>query len=220
MSLRAMLLKEALLHWRGRGQLVSTAAFGAITLLLFSFAVGPNSQLLRQHSAGFLWLAILLGSTLSLGESLRVETEHRALEGTLLLGVGERAIFYAKALALTVQLTFLGWILIPVMVVLYDAGTMKVPGLMLTVAAGAAGIAAPGTLYAAMAAGTRDRQVLLPLLLFPLLVPLLLSSVRVTSLLILGDPMEQLSSWLTLLLAFDAIYWSLCGLLFGKVLEE
>jgi heme exporter protein B len=85
---------------------------------------------------------------------------------------------------------------------------------------GAAGLAAPGTLYAAMSSRARAKQTLLPLLLFPLVVPVLLSSVKATSLLVLGDPMEQLPSWLTLLACFDAIYWSLCGLLFARVVEE
>ena len=85
---------------------------------------------------------------------------------------------------------------------------------------GAAGLAAPGTLYAAMTSQARARQTLLPLLLFPLVVPVLLAAVKATSLLILGDPMEQARSWTLLLVAFDAIHWSLCGLLFSRVVED
>ena len=85
---------------------------------------------------------------------------------------------------------------------------------------GAAGLSAPGTLYAAMAAQARARQMLLPLLLFPLVVPVLLSAVKATSLVTTGDPMGQLRSWVLLLVSFDAIYWSLCGLLFERVVEE
>jgi heme exporter protein B len=71
-----------------------------------------------------------------------------------------------------------------------------------------------------MSSQARARQALLPLLLFPLVVPVLLSAVKATALLVTGDPMGQLRSWLTLLGAFDAIYWSLCGLFFGRVVEE
>jgi heme exporter protein B len=85
---------------------------------------------------------------------------------------------------------------------------------------GAAGLSAPGTLYAAMTAQVRAKQTLLPLLLFPLIVPVLLASVKATSLVILGDPMEQGKPWIVLLLAFDLIYWSLCGLLYGRVVED
>jgi heme exporter protein B len=71
-----------------------------------------------------------------------------------------------------------------------------------------------------MTAQVRSKQTLLPLLLFPLIVPALLASVKATSLIVLGDPMQQLGPWIRLLAAFDAIYWSLCGLLFGRVVEE
>jgi heme exporter protein B len=220
MQLRETLRKEALLQWHGRFQFAVIFAFGATALLLFSFAIGPDSSALRQHASGFLWLALMLASTLTLSETFRAETEHRALEGLLLLPTGDRAIFYGKALANWLELSLLGVILVPVTVVLYDAGTSRLLPLLGVILLGTAGLAAPGTLYAAMAAGSRARQLLLPMLLFPLVVPVLLASVKATSLLILGDPMNQLESWCTLLVAFDAIYWSLCGLLFGKVIEE
>jgi heme exporter protein B len=220
MQLVASFRKEILLQWRTRHRFLAVLAFGATSLLLFSFAIGPDSTALRLHSAGFLWLALLLSSTLTLAENFQSELEQRAFEGLLLLPTSERALFYAKALANWTQLAVLGAALIPVMVVLYDAGTTDLLRLAVIVLLGSAGLSAPGTLYAAMSAGTKGRQMLLPLLLFPLVVPLLLASVKATSLIILGDPMGQMNSWTTLLIAFDAIYWSLCGLLFGKVVEE
>jgi heme exporter protein B len=214
------LQKEFLLQWRGRAQAVAVFVFGATALLLFSFAVGPNSAALRQHSAGFLWLALLLSSTLTLSESFHEEMENRALEGLLLLPTSPRAVYYGKAIANAVQLILVGIVLVPVMTVLYDAGTDRLGTLLMIIILGAAGLAAPGTLYAAMTSQIRARQMLLPLLLFPLIVPVLLAAVKATSLLILGDPMEQSRAWLALLVAFDGIYWSLCGLLFERVVEE
>jgi len=219
-ELAAALHKEALLQWRTRVQLAAIFVFGASALLLFSFAIGPNSAALRLHAAGFLWLALLLSSTLSLAESFQSEMEQRAFEGLLLLPASPLALFYGKALSNWLQLVLLGVGLVPVMVVLYDAGTLRLPGLLGVIVLGAAGLAAPGTLYAAMTAQARAKQTLLPLLLFPLVVPVLLAAVKATSLLILGDPMEQARSWALLLVAFDAIHWSLCGLLFGRVVED
>jgi heme exporter protein B len=194
--------------------------FGAAALLLFSFAIGPNSEALRMFSGGFLWLGLLLSSTLTLAESFHAEMENRALEGLLLLPASPRALYYGKAIANWLQLTILGVALVPVMVVLYDAGTTQLLKLLLIIILGAAGLSAPGTLYAAMTAQVKAKQTLLPLLLFPLIVPALLASVKATSLTILGDPMEQSRSWIALLAAFDLIYWSLCGLLYGRVVEE
>lgn len=218
--LSAAIRKEVLLQWRTKSEMVAVFVFGAASLLLFSFAVGPVAEALRQFSAGFLWLALLLSSTLTLSESFHTEMEHRALEGLLLLPASPRDFYYGKALANWLRLFVLGVALVPVMIVLYDAGTLRLAELLLVIALGAAGLSAPGTLYAAMTAQLRAKQTLLPLLLFPLIVPALLASVKATSLLLLGDPMGQARSWILLLVAFDAIYWSLCGLLFGRVVEE
>jgi len=216
----AALRKELLLQWRTRAQAVAVFVFGATALLLFSFAIGPNAAALREYAAGFLWLALLLSSTLTLSESFHEEMENRALEGLLLLPASPRALYYGKAVANAIQLIVLGIALVPVMIVLYDAGTMRLPTLLLITILGGAGLSAPGTLYAAMTSQIRAKQMLLPLLLFPLIVPVLLATVKATSLAILGDPMEQGRVWLLLLVAFDGIYWSLCGLLFERVVEE
>jgi heme exporter protein B len=218
--LAAALRKDLLLQWRTRAQAVAVFVFGASALLLFSFATGPDAAALRQHSAGFLWLGLLLSSTLALADSFESEMAQRALEGLLLLPADARAIYYGKAIANVVQLTLLGTALVPLMVVLYDASTARVPELLGVVFLGAAGLSAPGTLYSAMTAQLRARNTLLPLLLFPLVVPALLAAVKATSLLLLGDPMGQLRPWATLLVAFDAIYWSLCGILFERVVED
>jgi len=213
------LRKELLLQWRTRAQAVAVFVFGATALLLFSFAIGPSAAL-RQYAGGFLWLGLLLSSTLTLSEAFHAEMENRAFEGQLLLPVRAHVLYYAKALANTTQLVMLGIALVPVMVVLYDAGTMELLNILLIIILGSAGISAPGTLYSAMTSQARAKQTLLPLLLFPLIVPVLLASVKATSLAILGDPMGQGRSWLFLLLAFNGIYWSLCGLLFDRVVED
>jgi heme exporter protein B len=219
-QLWAALAKDALLQWRTRVRVAAVFVFGAATLLLFSFAVGPSAALLRAHAAGFLWLGLLLSSTLSLAETFGGETEHRALEGLLLLPASPRALYYGKALTNAAQLALLGIALVPLMVVLYDAAPPRPLALCGVIVLGSLGLAAPGTLYAAMTAQARARQTLLPLLLFPLVVPVLLAAVQSTSLLLLGDPMGQLPSWTTLLLCFDAVHWSVCGLLFGRVVED
>lgn len=218
--LAAALRKELLLQWRSRAQFLAVLVFGAAALLLFSFAIGPNAAALRTFSAGFLWLGLLLSSTLTLSESFHAEMENRALEGLLLLPSDPRALYYAKAIANWLQLTILGIALVPVMVVLYDAGTTRLLTLLLVIVLGAAGLSAPGTLYAAMTAQLKAKQTLLPLLLFPLIVPALLASVKATSYVILGDPMNESKTWLGLLAAFDLIYWSLCGMLYERVIED
>ena len=188
--------------------------------MLLGFAAGPDTRALRQLASGFLWIAILFAAVLALAESFRHEHARRALEGLWLLSASPWALFFSKALANAVQLAALGLALVPVMVVLFDASPDRAGGIVLVIVLGAFGLAAPGTFYAAMTTQAPGGQVLLPLLLLPLTVPVLLAATRATSLLLLGDPMGQLASWVGLLAAFNALFWPLGGALFGALLEE
>ena len=214
--------KDLLLEWRGRSRFISVLLFGAVTLLLLSFAVGPDSEALQRTAPGFLILALLLSSTLGLSESFRLEQEHHALEGLLLLPVDPMAIFYSKALSNTLFLMLLAPVLTPVAIVLYTVELQPVGFVTLVGIWGlaAAGLSAPGTLYAAMTSRLRSQDVLLPLLLFPLVVPVLMAAVKSTALVLSGDPMSQMRSWILLLISFDVVYWLLCGVLFPYVVEE
>jgi heme exporter protein B len=213
--------KELLLQWRTRARFGSVLMFGITALLIFSFAVGPDSTALKAHASGYLWLALLLMSTLSLQESARLDVQNGALEALVLLPVDGRALYYAKALVNTITLGTLGTLLVPIVAVLYDASAKEGVGLLiLAVWLGAAALVAPGTLYAVLTSRARAGDVMLPLLLFPLVVPALLGSVKATEVIMLGDPMGRVYSWLGLVVAFDAIYWSLCGLLYPLLLED
>lgn len=214
--------KDLLLEWRGRSRIISVLLFGVVTLLLFSFAVGPDSIALQASAAGFLVLALLLSSTLGLSESFRLEQEQRAVEGLLLLPVDPIALYYGKAISNTLFLMLLAPILTPVALILYAVELEPIRLLVLLGlwAIAAAGLSAPGTLYAAMTSRLQSQDVLLPLLLFPLVVPVLLGSVKAVALILTGDPMEQIRSWTILLVSFAVIYWSICGLLFPHAIEE
>jgi heme exporter protein B len=218
----AIVRKDLLLEWRGRSRFLSVLLFGVVTLLLFSFAVGPDSLALRASAAGFLVLALLLSSTLGLSESFRLEQDHRSLEGLLLLPVDPIALFYGKAISNLLFLVLLAPILTPVALILYtvELEVQRLLALFGLWALAAAGLSAPGTLYAAMTSRLQSQDVLLPLLLFPLVVPVLLGAVKACDLVLTGDPMIQLRSWVLLLGSFNVIYWSLCGLLFPQAIED
>lgn len=221
-QIATLVAKDLLLEWRGRSRFFSVLLFGAVTLLLLSFAVGPDSDALQRAAAGFLVLALLLSSTLGLSESFRLEQEQHALEGLLLLPVDPMAIFYSKALSNTFFLILLAPVLTPVAVVIYtvEIQPLGFAALLGVWALAAAGLSAPGTLYAAMTSRLRSQDVLLPLLLFPLVVPVLMAAVKGAGLVLSGDPMSQMRSWVLLLVSFDVIYWLLCGVLFPYVVEE
>jgi heme exporter protein B len=216
-----VLKKDWQLEWRTRARLTALIFFSLSTLLLFSFAMGPDTNALRAHAPGYLWLALFFASVLSLGESFRVEGENQALLGLLLTPVEPRAIFLGKVFGNASLLFGLSLLLLPVSVALYDIDLSRAPLSLLTVLfLGSIGISAPGIVYSAISAHARARDVMLPLLLFPVLVPLLLASVNATRFSLGPDPQEQLGSWLKLLTAFDLIYLSVGFLVFPKVVEE
>ncbi len=123
-STLVLLGKDLLIEWRTRARLNALIFFALSTLLLFSFALGPDTKLLERNAGGYLWLAILFASTLSLGESFRVEHENACLDGLRLAPADARAIFLSKAVGNTLLLVVLGGLLIPVMVALYGVKVM------------------------------------------------------------------------------------------------
>jgi heme exporter protein B len=220
-STMIIIRKDLLIEWRTRARLNALVFFALATLLMFSFALGPDTSALRKNAAGYLWLAILFASVLSLGESFRVETENQALDGVRLAPADPRAVFLGKALGNTLMLWVLALVITPVTIGLYDVtvkeGLLKLSMVLLL---GCFGISAPGTIYAAIASNARARDVLLPLLLFPVLIPALLASVKATGLVLDGDPMSQLDGWLRLLSGFNILYWGLGFALFPRVIED
>jgi heme exporter protein B len=213
--------KDLLLEWRTRARANALVFFALATLLLFSFALGPDTTILRRAAGGTLWLAILLASVLALGESFRVEQENAALDGLRLAPADARALFLAKSLANALLLMLLGTVILPVLAALAGVTLVQGPAPMAAILVlGALAIAGPGTLYAAISSQARARDVLLPLLLFPLLIPALVAAAKATSLVFEGDPMLQFQSWLGLLAGFDLVYWSLGFVLFPRVLED
>jgi heme exporter protein B len=219
-QLVALMGKELALEGRAGVRLNTLLPFAVLVLLLFSLAVGPVPALLCRLAPAFIWLALLLASVLSLAQSQAVEAAHDAQEGLRLLGIGADVLYLAKALANTLFLSALGFVLLPLAMALYDA-PVAAPlwRLAMAVVLGAGAISAPGTLFAALTAQARNKDMLLPLLLFPILVPGLLASVRLTTLLMQGDPMQEASGWLGLLLIFNALYWLLGVFLFERVVE-
>ncbi|MBZ4335156.1 heme exporter protein CcmB [Corallococcus interemptor] len=216
-----LMRKDLLIEWRTRARLNALVFFAMATLLLFSFALGPDTKLLERNAGGYLWLAILFASVLSLGESFRVETENACLDGVRLAPADARAIFLSKALGNALLLLALGVLLVPVMVALYGVRIVTGVGDLASILVlGSLALSAPGTVYAAISSNARARDVLLPLLLFPLVIPALLSAAKGTTLVLQGDPMQQLGSWQGLLLGFNLIYWGVGFVLFPRVIED
>lgn len=216
----AVARKELLVEWRQRSRVSGLFFFGLALLLMVGFAA-PSISHLREQAGGMLWLGVLLASTRSLDQSFAVEMENGSLEGMVLWPVDPRAIYYGKALANTLVLMLVAFALTPLLLALFDAsieGDLTVYIAM--VVSGCAALAAPGTLLGQITVQARGSSVLLPLLLFPLVVPVMMAASKGTMVVMAGDMMDEGTSWLGLLLAFNALHWSLSGLLFSRIVED
>jgi heme exporter protein B len=216
----AIAAKDLVAERRAKANVVAVTSFGALTLLVFGFAIGPDTATLRAAAAGILWLAVLFSGVLVFHRSYQLELEGGALE-TLLLYPGERWEIYAgKLLANLVVVLLVEAIVMPLALVLYHveipAGW---PALLAVVLLGTLGFVALGTFYSAMASRTRSREVLLPLLLFPMLVPVLLAATEGSAALLAGDPMGDASAWLRLLIVFDLIFLLASLYVFEHIIE-
>lgn len=217
----AVLRKDLTTEWRTRSNFNAVAFLAALILLLFGFALGPDAGALREAAAGVLWLTILFSGVLAFNRSYELELEGGALEALLLYPGDRRAIFLGKLAANLIFVLSVEALVVPMAVVLFDLPLWApFPGLVGVFLLGTFGFVTLGTFYAAMASRLRAREVLLPLLLFPMLIPLLVGSVEATSVILSGDPMGERGSWLGLLAAFDLIFFVASILAFEYVIEE
>jgi heme exporter protein B len=228
MSFRAETSRVAAVAWkdltterRSKANFNAVLFLAALMLLMFGFALGPDAASLRAAAAGIVWLTILFSGNLAFHRSYQVELEGGALE-TLLLYPGARSsIFLGKLLANLVFVLLVLLALIPIAIVLYDLSIGRTaPLLFLVIFLGTFGFVTLGTFYGSMASRSRAREVILPLLLFPMLVPVLVASVEATGALLQGDPMGEAGRWIRLLLSFDVIFLGASILAFGAVIEE
>lgn len=213
--------KDALAELRGRYLAASTLFFAALVLLLFGFALGPDTRRLTEAAPGLLWLAIVFGSLLTVARLHQLEAEDGALDELARYPVERYAIFLGKALAGFVALAVLGGLLLPVVAILYGIDLLGAwPALLAALLLGAIGLAAVGTFYAGVTVRMQAREVLLPLLMLPVVAPLLLAAVKATAAALGGDPLGELGAWLQLLAVFDVVMVVAGAATYGQLLEE
>ncbi len=220
---RAIVWKDLTAERRTKANFNAVVFFAALTLLLFGFATGPDPERQREIAGGILWLTILFSGVLAFNRSYEQELEGGALDVLLLYPGERRSIFLGKLIANLGFIALVEAILVPTAALLYQLPFRNAPlALVSVLALGSFGFVTLGTFYAAMASRVRAREVLLPLLLFPMLVPLLVAAVEATSALLApgGDVMGNSGSWIRLLVVFDLIFLIATVLVFDYVIED
>jgi heme exporter protein B len=216
----AVIRKDVLVERRTKETVNAVVFFSILLLFVFEFTLGADRERLAAVLPGLLWLAVLLAALLGLGRVFVLERENDCWEA-LLLTPGDKGAVYVGKLAGNVLLMALVETTVVVLFTLVlnvdFAGAL--PGLLLVLALGTVGIAAVGTLFGAMTAHVRARELLFPVLLLPVLVPVLLGTVKATEMLLLREPLADVAHWLKLLVAADVVYLAAGLLTFDFILE-
>jgi heme exporter protein B len=212
----AVLRKDLLLEWRTREVLTSSLVFGLLALVIFTFALDLRAENAALFAPGVLWAAFVFAGVLALGRSFAQERDRGTLDGLLLAPVDRSALYLAKAAANAGVILAVEAALLPVFAAFFNLPVLRL-GLAPVLLLGTAGFAAVGTLFAALAANTRAREALLPVLLLPVAVPVVIGSVKATAAVLDGTAVGH---WLGLLGAFDALFLVVGSWLFEHVVED
>ena len=211
--------KDLQVEWRGRQGLPVMLVFALLVVFLFNFALQLTPALQSGLAAGLLWVSLAFASTLGLNRSVSLERENNALDGLLLAPVDRSAIFFGKTLSNLIFTAVVALVLLPVFSLFYQQNMLN-PRLLLVVLLGLGAYTSLGTLLAALSIQTRTRDVLLPVLLYPLALPVLIAAVEASRGILAGQPWAELQSWVLLLVACNILFLAAGLLLFDTILEE
>jgi heme exporter protein B len=212
--------KDLRAELRTKEALNASVAFALVILLLFSFAFEPTEVETRQISGGLLWLVFAFAGALILNRSFARELTNDCLDALVAAPISGAALFLGKAVANLALLLAVELICLPVFGVFYNVRwTLQFWSLMLVVLLGTWGLTVVGTMFSALTVNLRLRELMLPMLVYPIMVPGLLAAVQLTTPLMMGQPLEgDLIPWLRLLIAFDVIFTALALALVETVL--
>jgi heme exporter protein B len=220
-QLRTLIWKDLLVEARGRETVLAGAVFALLVLVIFNFAFDLRVENVAAVAPGVLWVTVTFAGVLSLGRAFARERDRRTLDGLLLAPIDRSALYLAKVVTSVVSMLVVEVVALPAFIALFNL-VVNLPLLIVALVLGTLGLAGVGTLFAAIAAHTRAREVMLPLLLFPIQVPVILATVKSTGAAIRVPGLEppDVGQWLGLLIAFDALFLGLRVLLFDYAIEE
>ncbi len=203
--------KDMLIEVRSREILYTTLFFAVSCVLVFAFSFVREGRAIEDAAAGILWIAIAFSGTLALGRAFERERQSETLRALLIAPIDRPALYLGKLVGILLLLAVVEAIVVPLIAFMFHAPLFREPLLMFgLLATGTIGFAAVGTLFAAMLVRARSRDVLLPVLLYPITVPVIIAGVRGTAALLQTDvdiPMAR--AWLSMLAFFDVVFITL-----------
>jgi len=214
----AHLAKDLRIEWRSRDSITSMLFFSLLVVVVFSFAFEPTAAVSRQVAGGILWIVLLFASTSALNQSWTREQRNHVLDAQRMTPASASALFLGKALGNFLFVTVVELVLAPIFTVFYNLHALGQTWLLLLVLPlGTWAIVSNGTFFAALGLRTRNREMMLPLVLFPISIPALLAMIQATTAILTGEFAPGL--WIKLLTGYDIIFTTVCLLLFEVILN-
>ncbi|HCC78814.1 MAG: cytochrome C biogenesis protein [Chloroflexi bacterium GWB2_49_20] len=215
----AIAWKDLAAELRSRELLSAMLVFGMLVILIFNFALKLDAKTRITATSGILWVTFTFAGTLGLNRSMAVEKDRGCLDGLLLAPVDRSSIYFGKLLSNLAFMFIVEAIVLPLYSLLYNVNLFN-PGLLLVILLGSVGYIAIGTLLSAMAVQTRTRDVMLPILLFPVIIPVVVAAVEASGGYLQGMDISELRYWINLLLVYDVIFIAIAFMVFDYVVEE
>ncbi|MFM8877001.1 MAG: heme exporter protein CcmB [Anaerolineae bacterium] len=219
-AMMAIARKDLAAEFRSREVLSAMLVFSMLVILIFNFALELDVKVRQSVTAGVLWTTFAFAGTLGLNRSMAVEKDRGCMDGLLLAPVDRSAIFFGKAISNLVFMLVVEAIVIPLYAMLYNETRIFQLEFLGVLLLGSIGYIAVGTLLSTMSVQTRTRDVLLPILLFPVAVPVLLASVKASGGIVAGLPFEEILAPLNLLIVYDVVFIAASFMIFDYVVEE
>jgi heme exporter protein B len=219
-AVAAVVRKDLTAEFRSRELLSAMLVFSMLVILIFNFALELDIKTRQSVTAGVLWTTFAFAGTLGLNRSMAVEKDRGCLDGLLLAPVDRSAIYFGKVISNLAFMFIVEAIVLPLYYFLYTPKNFFHPGLLLVIVLGSIGYIAVGTLLASMSVQARTRDVLLPILLFPVAIPVLLAAVKASTGFLNGAAMSEIWPPLNLLIVYDVIFTAVAFMVFDAVVEE
>ena len=211
--------KDLRLELRTRETISTLLVFSLLVAFIFNFAFDPTPRTIILVGPGIVWVAFLFAGILGLGRTFTLEKDKGTLEGLLLAPVGREVLYMGKTLGVFTMMLVVEALMLPVFLVLYDLSILD-PWFLLVAGLATLGFAAVGTVFSAIAMNTRSREVMLPLLFLPVVLPVVIAAVAATRLALEEKGWRDVDQWVQLVLVFDVAFLVLSSVLFDLVLEE
>ena len=220
-QIAAVVWKDFVTELKTRELFSSMFVFALLVIIIFIFSVNLSLVNAKEIGPGILWVAILFAGTIGLNRSFMLEKENGCLQGLILAPVDRTALYFGKMISNLIFFLIMEAFLLPLFMVFFNVDLVShLLPLLFVIFIGTLGFCSIGTLLSSLSSNLKTREIMLPILLYPLMVPVVIGAVRMTSQVLLGKPLSEMMNWIGLTLCFDIIYIGVSIMTIDHILEE